>query len=100
MHIYNDLLVHAFDTLDIDGQDTFSKVIKVSRSGSKLTAWSDFPDICTYLKRPKEHVKMFILFELGTDGHLDGAQSLLIRGRFTQRQVNSILQNYINVYVK
>jgi translation initiation factor 2 subunit 2 len=101
MHIYNDLLVHAFDTLDTDGQHTFSiKPPAVSKNGAKKTAWSNYVDICATLRRSQEHVYAYIMAELGTEGAVDGTQRLLIRGRFTQKQIESLLRRYVINYVQ
>lgn len=101
VHTYKDLCDHAYEELDTDGQQTFSiKPPQVTRNGAKKTAWSNYVDICSTLRRPKQHVYDYIMSELGTEGNEDKEQRLLIRGRFTQKQIESLLRRYVINYVQ
>ena len=48
------------------------------------------------LKRQPEHVIQFIMAELGTSGSVDGNNRLIIKGRFQQKQIESVLRRYIS----
>lgn len=37
----------------------------------------------------------FIFAELGTSGSVDGAQRLMIKGRYTQKNMENVLKKYI-----
>ncbi len=37
--------------------------------------------------------------EMGTSGSVDGQQRLVIKGRFTPKDFDSILRRYVNEYV-
>jgi len=71
----------------------------VARAGSKKTAFSNFADICKLLKRSPKHLLAFLLAELGTSGSIDGSDQLIIKGKFQQKHVESVLRKYIKEYV-
>lgn len=50
------------------------------------------------LHREPEHVIQFLFAELGTTGSVDGSQRLIIKGRFQQKQIESVLRRYIGMY--
>jgi len=72
---------------------------QVAFEGSKKTKWSNFDDICQLLHRAPEHVMSFLWAETGTNGALDGAHHLVIKGRFKPKQIESILRKYLSAYV-
>ena len=47
------------------------------------------------MNRNPEHLLAFALSELGTTGTLDGNKRLVVRGRFTPRQLENVQKNYI-----
>lgn len=47
------------------------------------------------LHRQPEHVIQFLFTELGTTGSVDGAQQLIIKGRWQQKQIENVLRRYI-----
>lgn len=67
----------------------------VNREGTKKTSFANFVDICRRMHRQPEHVLMFLYAELGTQGSMDGAQRLVLRGRFNQKQIENVLRKYI-----
>jgi translation initiation factor 2 subunit 2 len=71
----------------------------IQRDGSKKTTFANVADISKRLHRPAEHVIQFLFAELGTTGSVDGAQRLTIKGRFQQKQIESVLRRYISEYV-
>ena len=40
----------------------------------------------------------FLFAELGTSGSVDGSRRLIIKGRFVQRQIESVLRSYIGMF--
>ncbi|CAJ0929022.1 unnamed protein product, partial [Mesorhabditis belari] len=72
---------------------------EVQRAGSKKTAFSNFIDICRVLKRDNKHVLQFLLAELGTTGSIDGNNCLILKGKFQQKHLESVLRKYIKEYV-
>lgn len=57
--------------------------------------FGNLTDICRRMHRQPEHVIAFLYTELGTTGSLDGNQRLLMKGRFTQKQMENVLKKYI-----
>jgi len=72
---------------------------QVARAGSKKTAFANFAEICRLLKRTPKHVLQFLLAELGTTGSIDGNNCLIVKGRFQQKHIESVLRKYIKEYV-
>lgn len=73
---------------------------QMMRVGTKKTLWVNFPDNCKTLNRNPEHVFQFFMAELGTEGSIDGKQSLLIRGKYLPKYIESLLRKYITEYVQ
>lgn len=72
---------------------------QVLRVGTKKSSFANFIDICKSLHRQPKHVQAFLLAELGTSGSVDANNQLIIKGRFQQKQIESVLKKYIKEYV-
>ncbi|KAH9409751.1 eukaryotic translation initiation factor 2 [Tyrophagus putrescentiae] len=72
---------------------------QVLRVGTKKTSFANFLEICKSLHRQPKHMQAFLLTELGTSGSVDAANQLIIKGRFQQKQIESVLRKYIKEYV-
>jgi len=103
---YEELLNRVFNIMREKNPDEsgVSKKFKLSppqvgRAGSKKTAFANFPEICKQLKRTAKHLLAFLLAELGTSGSVDGNNQLIIKGRFQQKHIESVLRKYIKEYV-
>ncbi len=103
---YRELLSRVFGILrtnnpDLAGEKRKFTIVppQVVREGSKKTAFSNIADLARRMRRPLEHLTAFILTELGTIGSSDGAQRLIIKGRFQQLQIENVLRRYIVEYV-
>jgi len=72
---------------------------QVARIGTKRTSFSNFGEICKSLKRQEKHLHQYLLAELGTNGSIDANNALTIKGRFQQKQIESVLRSYIKEYV-
>lgn len=104
---YKDLLSRVFTLIREHNPDATAGERKkftivppvIAREGSKKTAFGNIVDFCRRMNRPIDHLTAFLLTELGTTGNMDGAQRLIIKGRFQQLQVESVLKRYIQEYV-
>ncbi|KAI1133265.1 domain found in IF2B/IF5-domain-containing protein [Nemania abortiva] len=104
---YNLLLGRFFDLLaekNPDHASTGSRSYKIPppqclREGNKKTIFANIEDITKRMKRSSEHVTAYLFTELGTTGSVDGSKRLVIRGRFQQKQLESMLRKYIIEYV-
>lgn len=68
------------------------------REGNRRTVFANIADICKRMKRSDDHVMQFLFAELGTSGSVDGSRRLVIKGRFVQRQIESVLRSYIGMF--
>lgn len=105
-YTYSELLTRVFGILrqnnpDLAGDRRKFTMIPpdIGREGSKKTAFANIAEISRRMRRPVEHVTQFLLTELGTTGNMDGAQRLIIKGRFQQLQMENLLRRYIQEYV-
>lgn len=68
------------------------------RDGKK-SIFANIKEISERMHRPTEHVIQFLFAELGTSGSVDGTQRLVIKGRYMQKQLETVLRKYISEYV-
>lgn len=68
------------------------------RDGKK-SIFANIQEIASKMHRSPEHVAMFIFAELGTSGSTDGNDRLVIKGRFQQKGMETVLRRYIVDYV-
>lgn len=101
-----DLLLSRFFTIvsnrNPNHLDAGTKSIRMAppqclREGNKKTIFANIEPICKRLKRSDEHLTAFLFAELGTSGSVDGSKRLVIKGRFTQRQIEAVLRKYIGM---
>ncbi|GJJ14771.1 hypothetical protein Clacol_009039 [Clathrus columnatus] len=71
----------------------------IQRDGTKKSVFTNVTDICRRMHRQPDHVIQFLFSELGTNGSVDGAGRLVIKGRFQQKQIENVLRRYIVEYV-
>ena len=71
---------------------------QISKFSRKIML-ANFMAICNAIHRQPDHLMAFILTELSTEGNLDGNKRLLIKGKFAQNQIESILMKYMTEYV-
>ncbi|KAJ2436743.1 translation initiation factor eIF-2 beta subunit, partial [Coemansia sp. RSA 2424] len=72
---------------------------QVARDGSKRSVFANVEEIAKRMHRPSEHVIRFLYAELGTTGSIDGSKRLIIKGKFHQKQIETVLRRYIVEYV-
>lgn len=66
---------------------------------SKKTLLANFKEIIRLINRNIEHVQSFFISELNTNCNIDSLSRLIIKGKYSQRQVESIFKKYIEEYV-
>lgn len=106
-YTYDELIKRVFDIMREKNPDMVAgekkrfvmKPPQVMRVGTKKSSFSNFAEICKMLHRQPKHLLAFLLAELGTSGSLDGTNQLIIKGRFQQKQIESVLRRYIKEYV-
>ncbi|KAJ2958366.1 hypothetical protein NQZ79_g6058 [Umbelopsis isabellina] len=105
-YTYIELLSRAFKTLrqnnpELAGEKKRYTIVppSIHREGNKKTIFANVADISKRMHRNPEHVIQFLFAELGTSGSVDGAQRLIIKGRFQQKQIENVLRHYIVDYV-
>jgi translation initiation factor 2 subunit 2 len=103
---YETLLKRIYDTLrennpEMSGDKRKLQLVppQVIREGSKKTAFANVQDLAKRLGRAPEHLTSFVLAELGTTGSVDGSQRLIIKGRFQQLQMETVVRKYVLEYV-
>ncbi|KAF2125853.1 hypothetical protein P153DRAFT_369858 [Dothidotthia symphoricarpi CBS 119687] len=104
---YNLLLSRFFTLLHSTHPDLASSSTKsykipppqCLREGNKKTIFANIAEICKRMKRTDEHVTQFLFAELGTSGSVAGNSSLVIKGRFQQKQIENVLRRYIMEFV-
>ena len=65
------------------------------RVGTRKTMWANFAQMAQVMNRQPEHVFSFFMSELATEGSIDAAQRLVIKGRYVPKQIESLLKKYI-----
>lgn len=104
---YNELLVKFFAVLRDNNPDLASDRSGVKykipppnvlRDGKK-SIFANIKEISDRMHRPTEHVIQFLFAELGTSGSVDGTARLVIKGRYMQKQIETVLRKYITEYV-
>lgn len=72
---------------------------EVVREGAKKSCWVNFQDICDNLGRPSDHLSKYILMELGTEGSIARNTQMILKGRYLEKQIETLLKKYITEYV-
>ncbi|KAI7897661.1 domain found in IF2B/IF5-domain-containing protein [Cokeromyces recurvatus] len=105
-YAYDELLDRVFNILrqnnpELAGEKKKYTIVppSIHREGNKKTIFANIAEISKRLHRPADHVIQFLFAELGTTGSIDGAQRLIIKGRFQQKQIENVLRRYIVEYV-
>jgi len=102
------LLLHRFfvqlhdrhpDLIGASGKNYKIPPPQCFRDGNKKTIFANLLETSKRLKRNEEHVIQFLLAEMGTTGSVDGNKRLVIKGKFSSKQIENILRRYIQEYV-
>lgn len=104
---YGELLerfYHQLDKKNANISGSFFLKPPSTFSKGRKTIWANFGTICNMLNRPYEHVMAFIFSELGCTGGLDSSDpenvKLNINLKFTSKNLENVLRNYISIYIK
>ncbi|OHS93619.1 Domain found in IF2B/IF5 family protein [Tritrichomonas foetus] len=73
--------------------------IKMKKVG-KRTIFHNFSEICSIIKRDREHLKLYICSEQNTNASIDATGQLCIGYRIDQSNLEKIIAKYIKNYVK
>ncbi|KAF4520290.1 hypothetical protein B566_EDAN004349 [Ephemera danica] len=106
-YTYDELLTRVFNIMQEKNPDMVAgkkqkfvmRPPHVVRIGTKKTSFANFTEVCKNLHRQPKHLLDYLLAELGTNGSVDGNSQLIIKGRFQQKQIESVLRRYIKDYV-
>lgn len=105
-YTYSELLGRVFKQLKSNNPELAGEKRKytivppnVLREGNKKTVFANVADISKRMHRSADHVIQFLYAELGTSGSIDGAGRLILKGRFQQKQLETVLRRYIMEYV-
>lgn len=71
----------------------------LSTIGTTRSCWENFAADAAALQRDEDHLKAFVLAELGTTGSVDAKHQLIIKGRYGAQKIASLLQKYCLAYV-
>jgi translation initiation factor 2 subunit 2 len=83
-----------------DSKKVSIPVPQMNKVGTTRTAWVNFSEVCNSLNRPTDHMYNFILSELGVEGSLGGESQFLMRGKFNNKHIESLLKKYVHDYVQ
>lgn len=72
----------------------------VNRVGTSRSVWINFSDVCNSLNRPTDHLFQFIIVELGCEGSLGGENQFLLKNRYNNKHIESLLKKYVHDYVQ
>ncbi len=99
MESYETLLEEAYRKVKpIESKERFEvPKVEAITEGNK-TIISNFPQICSYLRRDQDHVAKFLLRELATPGLVENNRLILNRKIMTAK-ISEKLQAYIDEFV-
>jgi len=103
---YPELLKRIYDELHAkkggptgDATKILIEPPQVGKVGTRRVAWTNFAGNCKTIQRKPKHVLSFVLAELGTTGDLGSDNKLVIKGRYSPKQLENLLKKYISEYV-
>jgi len=105
VYTYDELLKRLYTQCSSMGGDPTKvklTLIRTMRVGTKKISWVNFGEHCKTINRTPEHVMQYVTTELATEGNLAGneeAISLIVRGKFMEKNFEKILKKYIRDYV-
>merc|ERR1719174_1915968 len=105
VYAYEDLLHRIHEIIDdknpaLSSRKKYTmKPPEIVRVGSKKVGWTNFGQICSLMDRSLDHVMSYFSAEFGAEASLAGEGQLVVKGRFTGKQVETLLRKYISTYV-
>lgn len=70
------------------------------KQGGVRTAWTNFGAISDQLDKPLDHFMKFVTSELGTTTSLSATRALILYGKYTSSNFESLIRSYIRKYCK
>lgn len=67
--------------------------------GNRKTMWSNFSTIVSVLHRTVEHIQSYISYEMSSECSIDANSRLIMKGKFSSKNIEPVLRNYIVEYV-
>uniref|UniRef100_A0A6C0JUZ6 Translation initiation factor IF2/IF5 domain-containing protein n=1 Tax=viral metagenome TaxID=1070528 RepID=A0A6C0JUZ6_9ZZZZ len=102
-YTYEFLLERVFEMVNLNKKVAEAKFRlkppRVEKEGTKKTQWKNFTEMCVIMNRPKDHVQQYVLAELGCPGSINGAGGLIIKGKFIEENICSVVKHYLEEYV-
>ncbi|EKX37716.1 translation initiation factor 2, beta subunit [Guillardia theta CCMP2712] len=103
---YAEILQRVYDAIseknpELMGGKKFTMIPpQVAREGSKKTVFVNFKEMAKKMHRTMEHVMSYFNAELGVPCSLDPEGKLTFKGRFTPKQIESVVRKYMLAYVQ
>jgi translation initiation factor 2 subunit 2 len=88
------------NNIEIKKSKNSLKLPIVQRLGSKRTGWINFKECCTSIGREESNIINYLISELSTEANIDGKNVLLIKGIYTQKNIENILRKFIVAFVQ
>lgn len=88
----------------IDDQKVEKKVYhipppKIDKLGGRKCIFTNSKEICNKINRENSHLFKFICSELVVEGSINQEQQIILKGKYTSKNMKKILASYINKYV-
>jgi translation initiation factor 2 subunit 2 len=103
---YDFLLQRIYSLIRKNNRDILEKskvsipIPIINRVGTSRSVWVNFSNVYTSLNRPQDHLFQFILSELGVEGSLGGESQFLLKGRYNNKHIETLLKKYVIDYVQ
>jgi translation initiation factor 2 subunit 2 len=95
---YDFLLQRLFRQLKEPPKDIRIPYVTVGSTGKKSII-TNMAMICSAIKRSIDHISLFYSTELGADTSINGTKQLVIRGKYSVSDAQSVLNKYVESYV-
>jgi len=101
---YDEMLHAVYAEISKIAALTSKQKIKIpppTTTRSKIkTTWYNASSICTALHRELAHMQIYVNSELGVISSINEAQHLIFRGKFSDKNIETVLRKYIASYVQ
>lgn len=102
---YSELLDNIYNRLDVENTNNHTiqkKTLQAPIVGmeGRKTVWANFTDTCIALRRECEQLLKFVQDECQTSCSVTQRGELLMKGRFKQANIQTLLKKFIREFVK
>lgn len=100
MQEYTEMLKEAYSKVKpIEGNgERFEIPPAEGRLEGSKTVITNFPQICSHLRRNQDHLLKFLLRELATPGKMEG-NNLVLQRKILSSQINEKIKQYVEEFV-